>query len=190
MGRRKRSNREISEAALIGKKLREEREGAQLSQAELGAKIGGRSQRLISKYESGQASIPLSVLLRICRELGLDFRWLIDVLDPDLAGEFHQDEFRRYGQNMLGILRDFIVMDVGKVRRDPSLAADAKRAYEIGAEKLKAVRREDLHPNSINEFIWDILRTIGRPEGGGSMSTGPQNALPRVSPNKPVRRED
>ena len=158
MPRRKRTKREVSEAMLIGRKLREERELAGLSQAALGAKIGNRSQRVISKYESGEASIPLTVLLGICHELDLPLGWLLEAVSTESRVQFERDEFRRKGFSVFRVLRDFLVMDLGKMKRDPTLHSDLKRAYELEVETLRHVRSEDLTPQFFNEFVWSLLR--------------------------------
>jgi transcriptional regulator with XRE-family HTH domain len=143
---------------VIGRKLREERQLAGLSQAALGAKIGNRSQRIISKYESGEASIPLTVLLRICHELDLPLGWLLEAVSTESRVQFERDEFRRKGLSVFRVLRDFLIMDLGRVRRDPSLHPDLKRAYELEVERLRHIRSEDLTPQFFNDFILSILR--------------------------------
>jgi transcriptional regulator with XRE-family HTH domain len=159
MGRRKRTDKDLLEASSIGAKLREARELARLTQAELGAKIGRRSQRTVSKYEAGESSIPLSVLLKICEELNVGLEWFIEGIGPEFYATFKGDQTRRRGRALFEGLRAILLSELHRVKQDSSLPQDVKKSYEIAVERLKYVPHNELGQDVIVGFIWDLLRT-------------------------------
>lgn len=159
MGRRKRTDEDLSEATSIGAKLREARERGRLTQAELGAKIGGRSQRTVSNYESGKSSVPLSVLLRICEELNVGLEWFIKGIGPEFYATFKGDQTRRRGRALFEGLRAILLSELRIVKQDSSLPDDVKKSYEIAVERLKYVPYDELGQDTVVAFIWDLLRT-------------------------------
>src|SRR5688572_13695555 len=77
----------------LGRRLKEERLRAGRSQTDVGKAVGVSFQQ-IQKYEKGANRISFSMLVRLCRELGLDMNAFIDsVLDE--AGEGDSGEARR-----------------------------------------------------------------------------------------------
>lgn len=181
MGRRRRTESEISEAVSIGARLREAREAARLSQAELGLKMGGRSQQTINDYEAGKTSIPLSILLRICPELDVGLEWFIEGLDPGLYSGFKGDQTRRRGRALFEGLRSILLSEIRRVKKDAGLPSDIKKAYELAAERLRFVRHDDLIQHSFIVFTWDLLRLLAvlRDKGTRSTRGGAQGAQGR-----------
>jgi transcriptional regulator with XRE-family HTH domain len=82
----------------VADNLRRFRESLSLSQTEFGRAFGGYSQRQISSYESGEAEVPLALLLAI-RARGYPFEVIlgassIDALDT-VAGYLPTSQHRR-----------------------------------------------------------------------------------------------
>jgi transcriptional regulator with XRE-family HTH domain len=71
----------------LGRRLKEERLRAGRSQTDVGKAVGVSFQQ-IQKYEKGVNRISFSMLVRLCRELGLDMNAFIDsVLDESGEGD-------------------------------------------------------------------------------------------------------
>ena len=186
MGRRRRTESEISEAASIGARLREAREVARLTQAELGLRIGGRSQQTVNDYEVGKTSIPLSVLLRICPELDVGLEWFVEGLDPGLSSRFKGDQTRRRGRALFAGLRVILISEVRRVKEDSGLPSDIKKAYELAVERLRFIRHDELMQDSFIVFTWDLLRllTVLRKKGRRPARAGVEGAQGRRGPKK------
>jgi len=72
--------------SLIGRRIRERRKLAAMSQAELGRKLG-YSHSAISRIELGIATLEIRDLERLASALGEPLEYLIEDLDPPVTGE-------------------------------------------------------------------------------------------------------
>ncbi|MBD5257464.1 MAG: helix-turn-helix transcriptional regulator [Barnesiella sp.] len=76
------------EAALIGASIKEARKSLNLTQKELGERVGVLTAQ-ISKIESGR-NLTISTLVRVLRALGLTADFAIDGLKPIRLGATHK----------------------------------------------------------------------------------------------------
>ena len=77
----------------FGRRLRRAREGAGITQAALGAKVGGFTQKAVSEWESGLAGPDIETLGQLAAVLATTVGWLV-------AGEGAPPDIRAKGQRV------------------------------------------------------------------------------------------
>ena len=144
----------------MGRRLREARELVGMSQAQLGAAVGRRSQQVIDRYESGQSRIPLGVAVRICRELEVRLEWLTGGVGPVLTSE---DEAARgifWSTYYACVLRDRLVEELDSVARNISVDHRVRKACQLTGSALKDVHPDELTLSTFQRLIWEIVRSL------------------------------
>ena len=81
----------IQRFAHLSHELRRAREGAGITQAALGAKVGGVTQKAVSEWESGLAGPDIETLGQLAAVLATTVGWLV-------AGEGAPPDIRAKGQ--------------------------------------------------------------------------------------------
>jgi transcriptional regulator with XRE-family HTH domain len=160
VGQRKRTKADLGEAIETGRRLREARELIGLTQAQLGAAIGGRSQQVIDRYESGQSRIPLGVAIRICRELEVRLEWLAEGVGPVLTSE---DEAARgifWSTYYACVLRDRLTEELDSAAKNSSIDQKIRRACQLAWSALKDVHPNELTLCTFQRLIWEIVRPL------------------------------
>ncbi len=159
MGRPKGSHRAAQWATALGGKVREARQMAELSQADLGEMLGGLPQQTIHRYESGKTVIPLPVLVAISHQLRVDFLSLVKASSPESERMLWVDQWSRRSGEMLEGARMLFVTELEAIKEDPGLPVDLKIAYEVAVGRLKNVPQGKVRQDIFIKFVLDLLQT-------------------------------
>jgi transcriptional regulator with XRE-family HTH domain len=132
-----------------GRRTRELREKAGLTQAQLAEMIGFRTPYYLSQIETGKRTVGLSVLNKICRALGIDlsdfFGKEMPPVDVDFVHKAILDQLGGVSRDKLDLIREYIAtvkdMTPGSINETISYAKKEKLWEETLRSKQKGKRK-------------------------------------------------
>ncbi len=182
MPRRPKTTRELKHAESIGGRLRKAREAAGLSQAELGRRLGGRSQNAVTAYETGRSQLPLSLVVQACRALNVRIEWLLEGSEPRAAADFEKEQIEKYRSSVYEGLRICLLGETAAVQNDPNIPAHLKTAYQQAARYLQQIPPEALDQAALVRSIRQLLLQV--------QSQEEQLRKADQTPRRPEREKD
>jgi len=157
MPRPRRSTDDTARAIEVGRRLREVREGAGLSQAQFISRLGRGTRRALVDYEQGRVLLPTEMANLVCGKCDITFEWLMTGRGPQREGDLIKDAQSRRAEEeayqALRALREVVS------RHDRSHPDDDwfSKALRISLGRLEREFNPKMGVKQVAKFVDDLI---------------------------------